>query len=138
MSGTRFDWRRFWCPPEGAWALDGDGFLVDPEDESPYQPPQPDVIAFEQLAAVGCVAMLGELGSGKSDDLRVACAASRADSRDGYTAELVDLRSVDSSTRLQRLVFDQPWFKQWVGDDCVLELFLDSADEALLRVDNLF
>jgi hypothetical protein len=60
-----YNWKRFWCPREGRIQLDEDGFLLEPESEvAAYY--DPGVVPFEKIAALPCLALLGEPGLGKS------------------------------------------------------------------------
>lgn len=70
--GTRYPWRRFWCPREGAINLSDEGFLFDPENRHAKYVAS-DVVPFEQVSHLACLALLGEPGIGKStamEDLR--------------------------------------------------------------------
>ena len=68
----KYPWKRFWCPRDGAINLSDEGFLFDPESEHAKYI-APDVVAFESISHLPCLALLGEPGIGKStalEDLR--------------------------------------------------------------------
>jgi hypothetical protein len=66
-----FEWQRFWCPRDKTISLSDGGFLYDPESKyGKYQ--NPDLVTFERLNEVSCLALLGGPGIGKSWTLEAA------------------------------------------------------------------
>lgn len=129
MSAARVE--RFWCPREGAYALDGDGFLRDPEATFfGAQSANPGVLRTDDLRGPRCVVLLGEPGAGKST------AAARADRLvvDGVPILRLDLAAYGSEDRLVREVFDHPTLTAWAASNGELCVVLDSLDEARARV----
>jgi hypothetical protein len=61
-----YPWKRFWAPRDGQIDLSDEGFLADPESESFWYSPNPDLKAFDQISALPCLVLLGEPGIGKS------------------------------------------------------------------------
>lgn len=134
---TDFDWKRFWCPRGETFSLADRGFLFDPTTEYGKLLNQ-NLVSFDQLASVPCLALLGEPGVGKSWALRNSttapenCAADR-----GAKAVYVDLRSFGSEDHLIDALFESREWEKWRAGSYGLELFLDSLDECLLRIDNV-
>ncbi|HEX8672338.1 MAG TPA: hypothetical protein VF710_10625, partial [Longimicrobium sp.] len=133
-----YEWERFWCPRESAFSLEDGGYLVDPTSEwgRGYHP---HVVPFHELAAAPCLVLLGEPGMGKSTAVAREHARARQVARSaGYSPPLfVDLRAYGSEDRLFNRLTTAADIQAWVESDAVLDLFLDSLDECLLRVDTL-
>jgi hypothetical protein len=135
---SRYPWKRFWAPREGQINLSDQGFLADPESESGWYSPNPDLQAFGEIAALPCLVLLGEPGIGKSTAIDTERNTVEAEARELGDAVLqLDLRSVHSEQTLNRRIFDIPAFKNWEAGDHHLHLFLDSLDEALLEANSL-
>ena len=65
-----YSWKRFWCPRTGRIDLSDDGYLSDPdvEGERAYNP---DVMPFESIESIPCLALLGEPGIGKTSAMQL-------------------------------------------------------------------
>lgn len=127
-----YNWTRFWCPPTGKLIITDDGYLADP---SFYNP---EVVTFESLMEVPCLALLGEPGMGKSSAMRSE--RMRLDERIHGVGDQIlwfDLRSYSSEDRLARNLFQHRQLLEWKQDSYHLHLFLDSLDEGLLRIETL-
>ncbi len=137
MDRLVYDWRRFWCLREGRIQLDDDGFLLDPESEAAAYC-DPGVVPFERIAALPCLALLGEPGLGKSTtkDREVESVQALA-LQTGDILISADLREYGTDTRLCQQVFESPKFQEWRHGSRTLHLFLDSLDECLLRMENV-
>ena len=135
MSSSQYEWPRFWCPRDGAFSLSDGGYLADPTSEY-GRLLNPQVRAFPDLAGTQCLVFLGEPGMGKSTSVKSGfdAASQRAD---GSTALLLDLRRYGTEDRLLRELTESQVMREWANSESVLELFLDSVDECLLRVDTL-
>jgi len=134
MSGSSYSWKRFWCPRAAAYHLT-EGFLGDPEVNSVYNP---NLLAFEALSSKPCLVLLGEPGQGKSTCLtQESDALARKVREEGATLIRIDLRSIASEESLFRKLFENPEFASWSKGSNLLYLFLDSLDEALIRLDTL-
>lgn len=64
MHSVTYDWTRYWCPREGYYSLEDEGFLYVPVSEYSFGPT--DIQTLEAMAAQPCLVLLGEPGIGKS------------------------------------------------------------------------
>jgi len=135
--GGPYDWRRFWCPREGAYSLSDNGFLSDPEAEWGAAL-NPDARRFDQIAATPCLVLLGEPGIGKSHELAQAETVAEVAARESGDQVLkADLREYQTDQRLCARLFESQEFRRWVAGTHRLHLFLDSLDEGLIRITNV-
>lgn len=127
-----YSWPRFWCEREGSLWLSG-GYLSSAAVE--YN----NVVPFEKIAHIPCLALLGEPGIGKSNALKAARESLKAQL--GADAEQqvfsLDLSPFGEENRLVQNLFENEQFKAWLVGSYPLHLFLDSLDEGLLRIDTL-
>ncbi len=138
MPKLHYEWDRFWCPREASFSLEDAGYLVDPTTEWGRRY-YPHVVPFAELGATPCLVLLGEPGIGKSSAVareygRVRQLAHSAGSSPPLS---IDLRAYGSEDRLFRRLTGAPEIRAWADGDAMLDLFLDSLDECLLRVDTL-
>lgn len=138
MPKLHYGWDRFWCPRESAFSLEDGGYLVDPTSEwgRGYHP---HVVPFPELAAAPCLVLLGEPGMGKSTTVTREYEHARqvALSAGSSPPLSVDLRAYGSEDRLFNRLTTAADIQAWVEGGAMLDLFLDSLDECLLRVDTL-
>lgn len=129
-----YPWKRFWCARDGRLNLSDQGFLADPEDKH-GKVLNPDVVPFEAIVHLPCLALLGELGIGKSTAI--------ADERKSVEAELLkkgerslslDLGEYGDETRLVRDVFESVVFRDWQSGTFRLHIFLDGLDECRIQI----
>lgn len=94
---------------------------------------------FAKLAVTPCLVLLGEPGIGKSSAVTREYARARqlALSTGSPPPLSIDLRAYGDEGRLIRRLTEAPDIRRWVESDAMLDLFLDSLDECLLRVDTL-
>lgn len=129
-------WKRFWCPRTGNLALD-EGYLLDPEAKwgEVYNP---DVKSFDTIGQTPCLVLLGEPGIGKSTAMREAFERVSAAATGAETKSLwFDLRAYGSEDRLVQDLFGSALFTGWATGSHRLQVFIDSLDECLLRIDNV-
>jgi predicted NACHT family NTPase len=132
-----YAWQRFWVPREGSIDLSDGGFLRDPQSEFAQHWPHP-LKTLSELQHFQALALLGEPGIGKSVTLETEFNTSKQQSaEDGRIVLHVDLRSFASDVLLHRRVFESVEFTAWQTGNSHLVLYLDSLDEALLRVDSV-
>src|ERR1700730_2947825 len=133
---TAFEWRRFWCPRGENIDLSDGGFLSDPDSKwGKYA--NPDLVTFEHLAKMSCVALLGEPGIGKSWTLASHSHVLQGSLMGDEKVVHLDLRSFGDEHRLMECLFESDVFDAWRKGDGVIPVFLDSLDECLLRIDNV-
>ncbi|HEX8607339.1 MAG TPA: hypothetical protein VF679_01720, partial [Pedobacter sp.] len=127
-----YDWIRYWCLREGAM-ISGRGYLYVLGDY------QKDVVTFDQIAHIPCLALLGEPGIGKSYAIETETKRlERAFELDTSQQILhFNLRSYSSDIHLIQDIFENERIKDWLSCSSTLHLFLDSLDEGLLRIDTL-
>lgn len=132
-----YPWQRFWVPRDGSIDLSDGGFLRDPQSEvARYSPYKLDTLSeLQHFRALG---LLGEPGIGKSAALQAEFNAfEKPKPEDGRVSIHVDLRSFASEVFLHRRVFESTDFTAWRAGNSHLVLYLDSLDEALLRIDSV-
>lgn len=113
--------------------LSDGGFLADPAN-APH-PGRP--LRLAELRQYRAVGLLGEPGIGKSTVLEIEAARTTHET-DGNIASIhVDLRAYSSEGLLHQRVFGSEEFIAWTKGSSHLVLFLDSLDEALLRIDSI-
>jgi hypothetical protein len=134
MTARLHSWKRFWYPLASDFSLLDGGYLPDPEAKY-GEVYNPFVVPFEAIADVPCLALLGEPGMGKSKALSEQYAAVARQARDqGDQALFVDLRAYQTDVMLQKAIFEDADFRAWSSGSHQLHLFLDSLDEARLRL----
>jgi hypothetical protein len=122
---------RFWCPREGAYALDDHGFLHDPDATwLRTQSANPAALRTDALREQRCLVLLGEPGAGKS----TAIGDAERLVAHGVPVVPFNLAAYGSEDRLVREVFDDPRVAAWSAGTSELSLVLDSLDEARARV----
>lgn len=129
-----FAWPRFWVPLGGAIDLSDSGFLTDPIGSHDPEAPRP----LAALRSWRSLALLGEPGIGKSTTLKEEADQIEGAGQAGVLQSCyVDLRSFSSEVLLFQKVFENEKMTRWKSDGSHLVLFLDSLDEALLRIDSI-
>jgi predicted NACHT family NTPase len=133
MSKKDYLWKRFWCPRSGSINLTDGGYLYDPDSEwgRAYNP---DLVSLEAIADVPCLVLLGEPGSGKSQELENLKALT--ESKICGSSQILDL-NLRSCVNLKEDLFKDEAFTNWLEDSYHLYLFLDSLDEGLLSIPTL-
>lgn len=130
----KYPWKRFWCPRDGKMNLSDGGFLYDPE--SKYADfIQPDVVPFEKIAHIPCLALLGEPGIGKStamEDIRLSLQGLVESSDDSLL--FINLNEYGNESRLIRDLFECDEFITWRTNNNTLHLLLDSLDECRIQI----
>jgi hypothetical protein len=134
--GAVYDWERFWVGRTAMLDLSDGGFLVDPENPPPQaHPGRPMRLA--ELRGYRALGLLGEPGIGKSTALEIDAAQMAHPSDVNIASVHVDLRAYSSEGLLYQRLFGSEEFTTWTKGNSQLVLFLDSLDEALLRIDSI-
>jgi hypothetical protein len=111
-----------------------EGFLPDP-DVRYGQYSNPGLLTLAEFFSRRCCILLGDAGIGKSDVLRKEYERVQAIVPQPGTAVLRSLRDFGSDVTAEQFLAS-PEIATWMADDAAeLLLFLDSLDEALLKVD---
>ena len=132
-----YPWRRYWVSRDGMLDLSDAGFLLDPQSEAARYSAQ-RLASLQELQEFRALVLLGEPGMGKSSTLESEYVASRRGQTDSERVFVrVDLRSFSTDVLLHNQVFGSPTFVAWQTGNSHLTLYLDSLDEALLRIDSV-
>src|ERR1044072_6045419 len=105
MSEQKYDWLRFWAPRDAKVKVNGFGALEDPL--APYgHVINPDARTLDTLSELHCLALLGEPGTGKSEEFEKQVKAFPQT----HEADLVSafqLRDFQTDLKLCRDIFDE-------------------------------
>ena len=135
MIEKKYDWVRFWGPRDARLMVNAYGALEDPLGAY-GQLINPQAKLIEELQSFHCLGLLGEPGTGKSEELRLH--GSMIEKTKGNDAVLTfQLRDYQTDARLCRDVFENAVVHGWLTGDHNLYLFLDSLDEGLITVNTL-
>ena len=134
-SAGRIEWERFWVSRTGNIDLSDNGFMVDPT--APYTSRASRPFTLIDLQTFRALALLGEPGMGKTTALNSESdRVSQAD-QTGQKSLRVDLRAFSSEELFYRRIFEGPEISDWKTGNEHLTFYLDSLDEALLRIDTI-
>lgn len=111
-----------------------DGFLPDPDSRYGQYSNQ-GLLTLGQFFSRRCCILLGDAGIGKSDVLRKEYERVRAAAPQHGSVVFRSLRDFGSDVTAGQFLASQEITTWVVDDEAELFLFLDSLDEALLRVD---
>ncbi len=127
------NWPRY-VLPAGATLSPTDGFLPDPD--SRYERySNAGLLTLTEFFSRRCCVLLGDAGIGKSDTLRKEWQRVQAVAPQHTTVIFRSLRDFGSDVTAEQFLAS-PEIAAWIADeDAELFLFLDSLDEALLKVD---
>jgi len=129
MPELTYNWKRYWCPRDGTIDLSDGGYL---------RVPHSDVVPFESISSTQCLVLLGEPGMGKSFAMRAERQAIDSQiAQAGGKTRWLDLREFGSEDRLIHELFGRQVLTEWKESNYPLHIFLDSLDEALLRIDTI-
>ena len=137
MKSKLYNWKRFWCPGTGAFTLDEDGYLRDPDSEyGDFL--NPEAVPFESIAKTPCLLLLGEPGMGKSTAMQKERTSIDTNIKAGGGRSIwKNLNEYGEEGRLIRDLFESRLFIDPLKAKQPLHIFLDSLDECLLRIDTL-
>jgi predicted NACHT family NTPase len=135
MPEKKYDWLRFWGPRDGKFMVNGYGALEDPRGAY-GQILNPEAKTLEELQSIHCLALLGEPGTGKSEELKKQ-ASTLVGTNSSDIVLPFQLRDYQTDVRLCSDIFDNAEFRSWLNGEHNLFLYLDSLDEGLLTVNTL-
>lgn len=130
-----YPWQRFWGGRTETLDLSDYGFLVDPTNLLGLGG-NPLPKTYDEIAEYRALILLGEPGMGKSWVLSKQ-AERVAPAEDGRVSFRADLRAFSSEALLYKRIFEHETFQAWLMGNSHLALYLDSLDEALLRIDTI-
>jgi predicted NACHT family NTPase len=137
MATLYYRWKRYWCTRGGTVSLADMGYLYPPDSKwaSVYNP---QVIPFESFSSGRVLVLLGEPGIGKTQTMLAEHQQTDAVvTKTGGRTLLVPLGQYGSEDRLIRELLEHPIVADWKNGAYDLHIFLDSLDEALLRIDTI-
>lgn len=136
MTPARYEWGRYWSDPDELTALLDDGFLFPPDPERGLCSDDLKLWRFEEISAYRCLILVGEPGTGKSDaiDCEAQLIEERCAEGDDERILRVDLGSTREESVLREEIFGSQVFREWTEGEDELHLFLDSLDEAVVRL----
>ncbi len=109
------------------------GFMTDRSDF--LSAATPDAKRLSELADIYCLVLIGEPGLGKTTELKAEYRRADASLRDGDHALLVELGFTRVASELEERIFGSEEFKEWREGEGRLHLYLDSLDEARIRLE---
>ncbi len=127
------NWPRYLLPAGATLSL-SDGFLPDPDGR--YEKyANPGLLTLTEFFNRRCCILLGDAGIGKSDVLQKEYERVRAIAPQPANVIFCSLRDFGTDVTAEQFLAS-PVIATWIADDeADLFLFLDSLDEALLKVD---
>ena len=123
---------RLYAPPGETVVFDSAGFVVAPGSMYPAQ--NPEVCTIAELFPVECLVLLGDSGIGKST---MPAAEQRRLTEEGKEVISVDLADIADVSDLTTQLFATDAWSRWRDGSSQAILFLDTLDEALLRIPRL-
>lgn len=132
MVGKKYNWLRFWGPRDGKFMVSSYGALEDPRGEYGHIF-NPLAKTLEEVEGNHCLALLGEPGIGKSEELKQQVKTS-IEMHPNDAVLLFQLRDYQLESTLCGDIFGDPAISDWRNGDQNLYLYLDSLDEGLLTV----
>jgi hypothetical protein len=109
------------------------GFMTDRSDF--LAAATPDAKRLCELADIDCLVLIGEPGLGKTTELKAEYHRVDNSLPDGDRALLVELGFTRVASELEERIFGSDAFREWSEGEGRLHLFLDSLDEARLRLE---
>lgn len=136
-SSTIFPWLRYWSR-RGERPTLTDEYLVPPTQEVDWLTPGQTTTlkTLPQLADVPCLVLLGDPGTGKSNEIRAEVGRLTSSTVAGVKVKRLDLK-LRSEALIEKEVFKREEFIGWTEGRHALVLFFDSMDECWRRVPEL-
>lgn len=125
----KYNWRRYWSPPDAQISLSGGGFLQDPTGGlGKYI--NPNLIAIDHSNSTNCLILLGEPGIGKSVETQRLYETVATDKGKDKTLWL-DLRDFMTPDHFIKELESNLGYQNWIKGSSSFYLFLDSFDEGV-------
>lgn len=137
MQAQKYPWLRYWCRRGDRPVLQED-FLVPPDQKTDwFSPSQTTPLkTLPQLAEVPCLVLLGDPGTGKSNEIAAEAIRLTTPKPAGVEVKRLDLK-LRTHALIEKEVFARPEFIGWTEGKHALVLFFDSMDECWRRVPEL-
>jgi hypothetical protein len=126
---------RYWIPEGKEIPLYDAGFMLDPE--GPLGAGLPEARALDALRDTHCLVLIGEPGLGKTTAMRAEYRSVIRSLPSEDRALLIELGFTRVGAELREAIFGSEEFKEWLEGEGRLFLFLDSLDEARLRIEHV-
>jgi hypothetical protein len=107
-----------------------------PDPEGRFASAVPDAEPLAELTSTRCLILIGEPGLGKTTSMRAEHERVRATLPELDGALFVELGGAGRAEQLREEIFGSPEFLGWREGEGHLHLFLDSLDEARLRIEH--
>lgn len=125
----KYQWKRYWSPPEGIILFTDDGFLENPTGSfGKYA--NPGLVSLNVPSDAGCLVMLGEPGIGKSVEIKDLF-ESTLESKGEDHVLWIDLRNIPTPDIFRDELTNDVRYQNWAEKGEPLYLFLDSFDEGM-------
>lgn len=132
----KINWKRYYCERGGSISLNDDGFMQDPEGAAFFY--HKGVVSFQEIEQKSCLILLGEPGIGKTTTVQDEVEILREKINTPRTRIInKDLKEYGDENRLINDIFKSNSFKEWLSDESILYLFLDSLDESAHFLKNI-
>jgi hypothetical protein len=125
---------RFWLPEGQEIPVFDAGFMPDPAGF--WSGAVPDGRPLAGLSDIACLILIGEPGLGKSTALRAEYERIQVELGNEDRAHFVELGCTRQAETLREEIFGSPEYTGWLAGEGRLHLFLDSLDEARLRIEH--
>ncbi|WKT74958.1 NACHT domain-containing protein [Lysinibacillus fusiformis] len=126
------DWERYWYK-RGQQLPYKDGFF-EPKNIN-ILTDKPSIVSIQEILNNPCLVLLGEAGLGKSTIIDQIVTEVKATLEESIQEILYcDLRLISSEGSLDKVIFENKLFVEWISSNHKLYIFLDSFDEGLLQV----
>lgn len=125
---------RWWQPYGRSLTMDFQGFVTT-ERVSWLGPDASALTPLQGLVGIPGLVLIGEPGLGKSTELRTECRRLSEQAGNGPDrVHWVSLGTTTETATLSHQIFEAEPYQEWLEGDGHLHLFLDSLDEARLRI----
>lgn len=132
-----FPWLRYWSLRGDKPTL-ADDYLVPPEAKPDWfsAGQRADLKTLRELSEIRCLVLLGDPGTGKSNEIAMEAIRLATPPRDGFVVKRLDLK-LRTESLIEKQAFQSEEFIGWTEGRHALALFFDSMDECWRRVPEL-